>query len=256
MARRMAQPSPGLVWMLRMAMLVSCGGGCGATQTGGDGCASGEFSADGRHPCTACAAGKYQHGETYPTVCSLCPPGRYEVLPGQSVCRGECDRGESSVAGATTQSACTLCHAGKHNSQVAALCIDCVVGMYSLAGAGQSSSSVCIACTAGRYSLAGPGQTNISVCIACVAGTYSLAGTGQTNNSVCIDCVAGTYSLAGAGQSSSSVCIACAAGTYSPAPGGANISVCIACVAGTYSLAGTGQTNSRVCIDCVAGTYS
>eukprot|EP01049_Picozoa_sp_SAG25_P014998 SAG25_NODE_2873_length_1340_cov_1.448026_2_plen_190_part_01 len=169
---------------------------CVASCDGQTSCASGEYSTTGGPPCTACPAGQYQQGEQYPNECKACgvgrysatlaascidcPPGRFEPVPGQGGCRGNCDRGQSSVAGTALQSGCTPCSAGAYNTQVAGVCISCAMGRYSLSGIGQTSSGVCIACAAGTYSSAGPGQINASVCIACAAGTYSLAGVGAT----------------------------------------------------------------------------
>jgi len=207
----------------------------------------------GATECIDCVAGTYnQRSVNGIHTCDPCLPGSYATTSGQTVCQ-KCTAGKYLALPGQTSDVCLSCVAGTFSTAGASACTSCLPGSYSAT----SGLAACQQCTAGKY-LALPGQTS-DVCMSCVAGTYSTAGASvctdctagkyfslpsQTND-VCVSCVAGTYSAAGA-----SVCTDCTAGKYFSLAGQTS-NVCISCVAGKYSTAG-----SSVCTDCPAGKYS
>ena len=182
----------------------------------------------GATACIDCVAGTYnQRSVNWIHTCDPCLPGSYAATSGQTACQ-KCTAGKYLALPGQTSDVCLSCVAGTFSTAGASACTSCLPGSY----AATSGQTACQQCIAGKY-IALPAQT--SDCLSCVAGTYSAAGA-----SVCTECTAGKYSTAGA-----SVCTDCPAGKYS---GSTGLTVCTDCVADRYAYPG-----ALTCDFCVAG---
>ena len=261
---------------------------CGAGKYESAACIKGSANAVGMDAvCSDCAGGYYCAGS--PVICPIeyyCPPksdspkqcnpeyamycdaaglssftlgcrngyryaaNRPESPTTFSVCVA-CEKGTvlSYALKPHSETACTVCGAGKYASAEGAVrCDACAEGKYS-SGTGIANSALCVDCAKGSYaSLSGS-----SVCTLCVAGKY-LSISGTVNR--CVDCAAGTYASA----SGASKCQTCPGGTYG---GGVACDLCIAgktTYAMTYSNMSAplprGATSSEDCIACPHGFYA
>ena len=121
-------------------------------------CVAGSFGSNPSNPngqnygCIPCAAGKYDHDQSYNTVCSDCPPGRYQDGVGKWDCK--------------------LCVAGKYTTQGGQhACTDCAPGHFDKDGA--DGGDGCPECPGGKY-VAAAAQLH---CVGCPGGQYSPAGS-------------------------------------------------------------------------------
>eukprot|EP00698_Gefionella_okellyi_P024603 TRINITY_DN8740_c0_g1_i1.p1 TRINITY_DN8740_c0_g1~~TRINITY_DN8740_c0_g1_i1.p1 ORF type:complete len:1094 (-),score=123.02 TRINITY_DN8740_c0_g1_i1:113-3394(-) len=256
----------------------------------GYGVGTGSMGYIGNTGCSPCPNGS---ASAFGQECSLCPPGTYAAINGQSsctpcaggtfsaetgatICSGIPQPGSFSAAGSTASSvcapgsyatvagmsSCTLCPRGTWNYLPGGFgsyyCTACSPG-YANNVTGASS---CTTCPKGTYSLA----TGTFVCPNCPTGTYCefgqvqvcLPGTfnpfeGGGNSSACLKCPAGTYQS----QTAQSTCLSCPANAVTAQPG---LSACTACPVGTSSLPGASSCvqcfyNMSQCSQCPAGTY-
>ncbi|GMH69242.1 hypothetical protein TrST_g1107 [Triparma strigata] len=162
-------------------------------------------------PCLDCEAGKFNENVQQES-CTNCGTGRYSL---------------SATAGATVESVCRNCEAGKASSEEVRTtpCPACVEGK-SAPAPGLDS---CPSCPAGTYS----DSPAAILCDLCAIGKY----TGAAQSTSCDDCVAGTFNLV----EGSVTCDKCPAGQRMNDAG----NDCEVCPDGTYSNPG-----SLSCTDC------
>ncbi|GMI53945.1 hypothetical protein TeGR_g13213, partial [Tetraparma gracilis] len=163
---------------------------------------AGEKSDEGSNACTECEAGEYSVFGSTTDTCEVCEPGKY--------------------AEGTKNVACSLCISGKYSDTAGATtCVECVPGKYRTS----FGSTFCEVCQAGRYS-GENGKTNCDYCNKLGGSTQGMiSGRGATE---CTPCPAGTE--AGLRQ---------------------GVTFCTACPGGKSSSAGESG-----CDDCESGKYS
>ena len=198
--------------------------------------------------CQNCSAGYYSANTS---VCSECPPGKYNPLPMQTTCTN-CSAGlYSRFTAASSLTACHNCSAGTHGPEAGATaCIDCAAGEYST----KSSMTACDGCPWGTFSTAHAASSQ-QVCRDCTPARYASYNASST----CMFCVAGSFS-----QHAAKECTKCQAGKYLNTTGvelerilyeaiaSSNVSqVCKNCTAGTWAAAG-----APICTQCLPGTFS
>ena len=191
-------------------------------------------------------------------MCASCGQGKYKESQGDGPCTS-CDAGSYSLdLGATSQSTCIPCEAGKYSRGADQSCADCPANSVSPAasdalsdctcaiGYTGANGATCDACAEGTYKrYPGPAQ-----CTECGAGKYS-AATGQTAEGTCAACPANSDAPAGSGAISECICDAGFTGSFTAGDVSAS-GICQACVAGKYKA----EAGDAACTDCGAGKYS
>ena len=180
--------------------------------------------------CTSCATGKQGPlpGATDESACELCSAGKYGESQGASACL-DCPAGTgNSEMGSDSSEDCAECEAGKYSaSPSASSCVDCPAGKY-----GQYSAALqCVECHANSAS--GLGSTSKLSCI-CRAGF-----TGQDGIS-CNPCRPGSFKL----TNGSAECAACEAGSYMAESAA---TVCAACAPNSDSARASAEAAACIC---------
>ena len=227
-------------------------------------CATGKYkTVNGTAACTSCSAGTYSGivGANASDVCVACADNSSSVLGSSVVTACTCNAGATGPNGGP----CSLCVPGKYKNVIGNTnCTSCAAGTY-MAGVG---ATVCLSCAANADADAprvecrcnAGASGNGSLCTLCVAGKYK----GATGNDTCLDCGVNTYS-ATVGASGAGACLNCTSNAVSWAGSGI-IGACL-CDAGATgpnggacSLCATGKyktvNGTANCTDCWAGSYS
>ena len=227
-------------------------------------CNAGYTGPDGG-PCSACVAGKYK-SVAGDASCLECPENSISAIGGQVIDDCICNMGYTGSA----EGVCKSCIAGKYKNEIGnANCTDCADGTYSTM-ASATSSSACSGCPTLTTSSAGSdnvfdckckagytGPDGGGACEACESGKHK-AHPGSWS---CNDCMRGKYLP----HEATALCLDCPSHTSSPLGSdvitdctcnagykGPDGGACVACVAGKYSP----QNGSSSCIDCEGGTFS
>jgi hypothetical protein len=198
--------------------------------------------------CNQCPAGQYFNS----SACSPCPEGSYCTNPQPcttTTCQPPtCPAGQTSPAGATSQSQCynPVCANGATNSPA---CTTCPAGTSYI-----TASSSCVTCTVGQYC---PGPLPPAPCpansycptpgpapIPCPANTASPIGS--ISISACVsNCPVGKYL-----NTTANTCDSCPANSTSLINATGPTSCYSTCVAGT-----TLNTTTNICTPCPANSF-
>lgn len=184
-------------------------------------CAAGRYSEGGTTTCSACPVGRYSKSPGAP-LCTLCGPGTFTDLTGQTKCLKQCPAGTFSTDyGSSSNDDCTKCAAGTFQF---------------LAG-----SSTCMVCSPGSYS----GEPGQAVCSPCEKkNTYS----DQYGQTACKDCPEGKVATT-KGAVGCTVPLPCPGGSYSDS----GLTPCNLCPPGKTS---TSASGSMKCKECPAGSIT
>lgn len=261
---------------------------------------------DASQSCVPCVPGKYKSVSTRNSTCEPCLPGHYSdtyaatsctlCLPqftskqGQtkcihSPCFGCPVSTYSREIGASHNSSCTACDAGKYSLGYTSTCQLCARGSYR--DANVSEGQLCVLCPRGKFSEE-EGMTNEEACttlkstchagyfleidsrdcLPCMPGTFSIEHSlncskcpiGSYNTEYAADacklCPRGKTTQLGAQVCFNSPCTSCPVGEYSSEPGLISVRQCIQCKNGKFSpyynatcsnatFSGTSEASSR-----------